>query len=85
MGWALESRDARLFFSTPVGKVCRLQSCVAKFWVGKPTWVSALADLGISLFLKDQNKYKLLRYGEEYVEKRKEPLRRDHVLSHIAL
>lgn len=27
------------------------------------SWVSALADLGISLFLKDQNKYKLLRYG----------------------
>lgn len=39
-------------------------------------WMSALADLGISLFFKDQNKYKLLRYGGEYVEKRKEPLKK---------
>lgn len=46
-------------------------------------WVSVLTDLGISLFLKDQNKHKLLRYGGEYVEKRKEPLKKgSRLISH---
>lgn len=83
MGWALESRDARLIFSTPRWYSVQVTEPCGKVLGWEANWVSVLADLGISLFLKDQNKHKLLRYGGEYVEKRKEPLKKgSRLISH---
>lgn len=84
-GLGLGKQRCQAFLLYPRGYSVQVPEPCGKMLGWEANWVSALADLGISLVLKDQNKHKLLRYGGECVEKRQEPLKKGSHLISITL